>query len=262
MVLEDKVNKYDMGDDMTLWQEDGNGGFFLVKQRPRSMSSTYCFITMHCLLFFCLCLFLSVAQQVLLKRRHDKRMGGMMVSFSKAAPPLHARHSSPHLSNLRFHKRRDRKCEEIIVNTLFENYSKNYQKMIAWKKSYFNNLSLTSSIFAGDFSTCQKQKSIFNQNTTDWNAPSSHNSVNPSKQNHISKLSSHCSSVRGSYLFLFLFLFLYLHKFYAVPLIKFIVIYWVLYFALTIYCIIFQISPITPFLALCWSVLFELFSYT
>ena len=70
---------------------------------------------------FCLCLFLSVAQQVLLKRRHDKRMGGMMVSFSKAAPPLHARHSSPHLSNLRFHKRRDRKCEEIIVNTLFEN---------------------------------------------------------------------------------------------------------------------------------------------
>ena len=134
--------------------------------------------------------------------------------------------------------------------------------MIAWKKSYFNNLSLTSSIFAGDFSTFQKQKPIFNQNTTDWHAPSSYNSFNPSKQNHISKLSSHCSSVRGSYLFLFLFLFLYPHKFYAVPLIKFIVIYWVLCFALTIYCIIFQISPITPFLALCWSVLFELFSYT
>ena len=93
MVLEDKhkwINKYDMGDDMTLRQEDG----------------------------------------------------GMMVSFYQTAPPLHAPHSSPHLSNLRFHKRRDRKCEEIIVNTLFLNY-RIISKYDLLKQPYFNNLSPT-----------------------------------------------------------------------------------------------------------------------
>ena len=41
---------------------------------------------------------------------HEDETMEMMVSSHRAAPPLHAHHSSTHLSNLRFHKRRDRKC--------------------------------------------------------------------------------------------------------------------------------------------------------